>query len=144
MNRLWLALWLGTFSLAQAHDTISAGQVSLTISTDDDDDLGVGQPTTIFFRFDHQGKVLPECHCRALLYAGQPSARTAPLSDMKLTLTAGRSGQLKLSVPKAGQYTLIVVGRSVTYGDFDAFKMQYTLVATVTAFDSSVWDLGKP
>ncbi|GAA4006603.1 hypothetical protein GCM10022631_17650 [Deinococcus rubellus] len=144
MNKLWLAFWLGTFSLAQAHDTLSAGQVSLTISTDDEDDLGVNQPTTVFFGFDHQGKALPECHCRALLYAGQPSARTPPLSDLQLALTAGRSGQLKLSVPRAGQYTLIVVGRPARYGDFDAFKMQYALVATATQFDPSVWDLGKP
>ena len=144
MKRILTVIGLSFFSLAQAHDTISAGQVSLTISTDDDDNLGVNQPTTVFLRFDHLGQALPECHCRALLYAGQPSARTPPLSDMTLSLTDGRRGQLKLSVPKAGNYTLIVVGRPVTYGDFDSFKMQYPLIATGTQFDSSVWNLGKP
>lgn len=130
--------------MAQAHETISAGQVSLTISTDNDDALGVNQPTTLFFGFDHQGKALPACHCRVLLYTGTPSARTPPLNDAALSLSAGRSGQLKLSVPKAGTYTLIVVGRPVTYGDFDSFKMQYSLIATGTQFDSSVWDTGQP
>lgn len=144
MKRLLTLCCLGTLGSVQAHDTLRAGQVSLTLSTDDDDNLGVGQPTTLFFGFDHQGQALPACHCRVLLYAGPPSARTPPLSDMTLNLPDGRRGQLKLNVPKAGHYTLIVVGRPVTYGDFDAFKLQYPLVATASPFGASVQNPGKP
>ena len=114
---------------ASAHDTQSAGNVQVTMFTDADDALRVGAATRLTFSFLHAGQALSACRCRVLLYTGTPSARVAPLKDLYLgNLGAGQVSTLLDGLP-AGAYTLVLDGRPAQVGDFDAFRMRYTLRA---------------
>ncbi|MFT2722225.1 hypothetical protein ACMT4L_19745 [Deinococcus sp. A31D244] len=112
-----------------AHETQSAGQVQVTFSTGADDTLSTQDPTLLQFVLTRAGGALTGCRCRLLLYQGTPSARVAPLLDVRLE--ALQQGVTRLELPKvtAGAYTVVLDGRPVTFGDFDAFRLRYTLAA---------------
>jgi len=131
MKRIVLAL-LGFTLLgnAVAHDTRSAGGVQVTMSTDADDGLNVSSGTQVRLNFLHARTPLMACACRVLLYRGMPSARVPPLQDVQLTSLNAGGGTVQLITVPPGTYTLVLVGRPVQFGDFDAFKMQYVLQAS--------------
>ena len=112
-----------------AHETQSAGQVQVTFSTGADDTLSTQGPTLLQFVLTRAGGALTGCRCRLLVYEGTPSARVAPLLDARLE--ALQQGVTRLQLPKvtAGAYTVVLDGRPVTFGDFDAFRLRYTLAA---------------
>ncbi|GGS25653.1 hypothetical protein [Deinococcus knuensis] len=114
---------------AAAHETQSAGQVQVTFSTDVDDTLSTQGPTLLQFVLTGPGGDLPGCRCRLLLYQGMPSARVAPLLDVRLE--ALQQGVTRLELPKVapGGYTVVLDGRPVNFGDFDAFRLRYMLPA---------------
>ena len=128
LQRLGLTL-LTLLGLASAHDSQSAGNVQVTLLTDADDLLRVQGPTQISFSFLHLGTPLTACRCRVLLYKGTPSARVPPLKDLYLpTLQKGEISTVLDGLPEGG-YTLVLDGRPIHFGDFDAFRMRYVLRA---------------
>lgn len=123
-----LALWSLTGpGGAGAHETQSAGAVQVTFATDAEDTLGTQGPTLLRFTLTRAGAALSGCRCRVLVYQGTPSAQAAPLLDVRLE--ALRQGAVSVLVPRvaAGAYTVVLDGRPVTFGDFDAFRLRYTL-----------------
>ncbi|WP_425146487.1 hypothetical protein [Deinococcus sp.] len=131
MKLLKLALLLClNLGAGLAHDSQSAGNVQVTLFTDADDGLRVNTATRISLRFVHAGQPLARCRCRILLYRGSPSARVAPLRDLYLDALQAGQGQALLQGLPAGAYTLVLDGRPVQYGEFDAFRMRYILSAT--------------
>ncbi|GHG40551.1 hypothetical protein GCM10017784_39250 [Deinococcus indicus] len=114
---------------AAAHETQSAGQVQVTFSTGAEDTLSTQGPTLLQFVLTGPGGDLPGCRCRLLLYQGTPSARVAPLLDVRLENL--QRGVTRLELPKvaAGAYTVVLDGRPVNFGEFEAFRLRYTLTA---------------
>lgn len=114
---------------AAAHETQSAGQVQVTFSTGAEDPLSTQGPTLLQFVLTGPGGDLPGCRCRLLLYQGTPSARVAPLLDVRLENL--QRGVTRLELPKvaAGAYTVVLDGRPVNFGEFEAFRLRYTLTA---------------
>lgn len=123
---LALALLLGG---AGAHETQSAGPVQVTFSTEADDALYAAQPTQVRFVLTRVGDPLPSCRCRLLVYRGVPSARVAPVQDVRLdALQQGRVSGVVPALPE-GAYTVVLDGRPVSFGDFEAFRLQYVVAA---------------
>lgn len=137
MNRLsTLLVLLCCAAPALAHDTVSAGGVSITMFTDAGDKLRLNADTPVIFELQHAGKslALQSCRCTLLVYPGTPSARLPPLLSLPLKrLPDGRTGAL-VNVTVAGAYTLVLDGRPLRSGSFDAFRVQYSLPAAVNVF----------
>lgn len=129
MKRRLLLLLAALLCSASAHDTQSAGNVQVTMTTDADDALRVQAPTSVTFLFRHAGGPLAPCRCRVLLYRGRPSARVPPLRDHLLGALDDSSGHVTFAELPAGAYTLVLDGRPQQFGDFDSFRMQYVLSA---------------
>ncbi|WP_424950854.1 hypothetical protein [Deinococcus sp.] len=128
VRRLGLTM-LMLLGLVSAHDSQSAGSVQVTLFTDADDLLRIQAPTRISFSFLHLGRPLTACRCRVLLYRGTPSARVPPLKDLYLgPLQQGEGNTVLDGLPEGG-YTLVLDGRPIQFGDFDAFRMRYVLRA---------------
>lgn len=83
---------------AGAHETQSAGAVQVTFATDAEDTLSTQGPTLLRFTLTKNGAALPGCRCRVLVYSGVPSARVAPLMDVRLE--ALQQGAVSGAVPQ--------------------------------------------
>ena len=125
---------------ANAHLPDSSSQVEAILSTDNSDELRVNKLTTITIKFKNLGNSNAKCRCRALLYSGSPSARIPPIEDQKFEVVDGGLAHINVNATLSGDYTLVIVGHPLIYGQFVDFKIDYALVATETEFDNSVWN----
>ena len=120
---------LGIGGPVLAHGGPSSALVEANLTTKVTGKLDKGARIQVDVRFSRAGQPIGTCRCRVLLYAGQPSARVAPLQDFMMGDLDVGAGEFKLNIPQRGDYTLVIDGRPTSYGLFDAFKMRYALQA---------------
>ena len=110
-----------------------ADTLELGVLTNLEGGLTPGQPLTLTFRLSAAEKPvrLSECHCAALLYPGEPSARINP-ARLPLGVSADDDGliQITLQVQAAGPYSLVLDARPVTPTAFAPMRATLRLKAT--------------
>lgn len=133
----WSALYGGH---AQASDTMQVGPVSLRlIFPDATEIIPAAQPVPLTLSLFKDGVPVGGCRCRVLVYAGEPSARVAPVRDLLLPPLKGGTVAFTLNLTTTGPYSVVVDGRPVQPGDFDPFRIVHPLFVSSTVFDPTVW-----
>ncbi|MFC6590955.1 hypothetical protein ACFP81_02185 [Deinococcus lacus] len=119
--------------VALAHDTVSHGRVKAEFHTDalgsGREGLRTGDDTLVGVTLKVSDRPLaPDaCRCQLLLYPGQPSARVRPEVISLSPRGAGLEGWVKVSAP--GAYTLVLAGKPTAPGAFDAFRLEFPVMA---------------
>ncbi|RTR28701.1 hypothetical protein [Deinococcus radiophilus] len=130
MKRILFVLLLG--SPALAHEVASHGNVSAEFHTDANEQLRVGDDTLVSFRLLVRGEEIDaaRCQCQLLLYPGQPSARVMPqILELESGFDEPQAAEGWVRVDEPGPYTLVLAGKPVQAGDFDTFRIEYSLNA---------------
>lgn len=140
MKRTAFALIAALCSAAAAHDTVSAGNVTLEWHTDTNERLQVDGDTTLTLALKVGGRALKaaDCRCTLLLYPGAVSPRVKP-TVLKTAVNGDGLLTALITVNRAGTYALVVDGRPLKTGDFAPFRRVLPLSAA-----EDVYNVGQP